>query len=109
MFRICNSKYSSSTHVTKMPNTTRTMITTRSLTVTIINNGQVISDQPSPQGGDSLYQTWDNMFRNLEPFCHAYATAHTPQVSYHVWVISEPSRLVGRLLTSSDFIVFLHR
>ena len=80
MFRICNSKYSSSTHVTKMPNTTRTMITTRSLTVTIINNGQVISDQPSPQGGDSLYQTWDNMFRNLEPFCRAYAMAHTPQV-----------------------------
>src|SRR5882762_7058645 len=91
MFRICNSKYSSSTHVTKMPNTTRTMITTRSLTVTIINNGQVISDQPSPQGGDSLYQTWDNMFRNLEPFCCAYATAHTPQVRYReergeIWI-----------------------
>jgi len=77
--------------MTKTPNTTRTMITTRSLTVTINNNGQVISDhssdQPSPQGGDGLYQTWENVFRNLEPFCRAYATAHTPQVTAHQQIL----------------------
>ena len=79
--------------MTKTPNTTTTMITTRSLTVTINNNGQVISDhssdQPSPQGGDGLYQTWENVFRNLEPFCHAYAMAHTPQVMLIISTLSQ--------------------
>jgi len=44
----------------------------------VINNHS--SYQSSPQGGDGLYQTWDNVFRNLELPCHAYAMAHTPQV-----------------------------
>src|SRR5882762_1334927 len=48
-----------------MLSTTRTMITTQSSSITIINNGWVIknnaSDQPCPKGGDSLHQTWDNL------------------------------------------------
>src|SRR5882762_7951336 len=48
-----------------MLSTTRTMITTQSSSITIINNGWVIknnaSDQPCPKGWDSLYQTWDNL------------------------------------------------
>jgi len=40
-------------------------IVTRLMTITINNNGQVIdnnaSDQPYRQGGDSLYQTSDNV------------------------------------------------
>ena len=67
-------------------------------------------------GCPRLKLEWDSLLSISvfpTPLCFHFSSLNHPLlsscVSYHVWVISEPPRLVGRLLTSSDFIVFLHR